>query len=222
MAVGDQIDSALQSALKKLRAGNKDFTQREESALQKHEKKLREKYGPAYFESLPKTVACKLLGTSSKVALDFHDRFDVPWEPHAKTVDLGAVARHLWGMLARHSAVIFKAEKAAKSRRAVEEFFPDAGENRDWQEECWKERALEFRDKRLLREESMLDADAVAKVTGRIADGWRDFGERLGKRFGPDAQQMFLETTRDIERDVAYLLGDDGDGSRDDAHPQIT
>lgn len=210
MAATEQVDQRALEALKKRRSGA-NLTQADERALKRYESELRQRYGQAYLRELPKKDYLAATGVSNKVMLEQAERLDLPWRPHDKTVDAWSMLARFHALIAEHAHGIYKLIRHARSKSAVEEFFPD--DQVDWQEECWKERALELRDKRAIREAAMLDAAAHSQIMGRVADSWRDFGERLGKRFGAEAQQMFLETWRDIESDVSILLADD-DGSR--------
>ena len=209
MAATEQVDQRALEALKKRRSGAK-LTQADERAIKRYETELRQRYGRAFISELPKKDYLAAAGVSNKVMLEQADRLDLPWRPHDKTVDGWAMLARFHALFVEHAQGIYKLIRHARNKSAVEEFFPD--DQTDWQEECWKERALELRDKRTVREGSMLDSAAHAQIMGRVADSWRDFGERLGKRFGPEAQQMFLEVWRDIESDVSILLDDD-DGS---------
>lgn len=212
MAGAEQLDPALVSARRKRQSGER-LTQREEIAWRRHERKLREQIGPGYVRALPKKDALAAAGVSNKSLLEWADRFDAPWRPHDKTVDGFALLRWACGLIAECSTAIGKHLKAKRNQAAVEEFLPDLAPL-DWQDECFKERAWELADRRLLRRKEMLHAAMVGEIHQRIAGRLQSLGDGLGKRYGEEAQRLFQQTWDDIAADVMRLI-DSGDGDDD-------
>lgn len=65
---------------------------------------------------------------------------------------------------------------------------------------------LELEQKR----RSLIPRDAARSVLGRIASLWRRYGERLGKRHGPEAVLSFNETFEEAKRVIDdELCGDE-------------
>jgi hypothetical protein len=211
MAANGSTDQRLEAALQKRQRGEK-LSQRDERLLKKHDAEQAQRHGAALFEACPKGDYLELAGVSNKVILDQSERLGLPWHPHARTVDVGAMLRRLHSIITENSLALSKAIRSRQSRPAMAEFFPDEQGGKDWQEECFKERALELADKRLLRRQEMLDAQAVAEIHRRMADRDVSFGEIIGKRFGPEAQLLFKKHKEDQEADVMRLIeGPDGD-----------
>ena len=212
MASNGSTDQRLEAALQKRQRGEK-LSQRDERALKKHDAEQAKRLGSAIFQSLPKGDYLTLAGVSNKVILDQADRLSLPWHPHARTVDVGAMLQRLHAIITENAFALAKAIRSRQSRSAMAEFFPGEDDGKDWQEECFKERAMELADKRLLRRQEMLDAQAVAEIHRRMADRDVTFGEIIGKRFGPEAQLLFKKHKEDQEADVMRLIeGPDGDG----------
>lgn len=216
MAAGDQNDPHLVSALKK-RRGGQPLTQREQNALAKFERAQREKFGLAYVKETPKKDLLAEVDVSNKTWLEWVDEFGAPWSPHSKTADSFALLRWSVGLIRECASAIRKHRKTVASKAAIDEFLPDVTEGTDWQDECFKEKALALRDDRYLREKALIDAAAFADVMLVDADGFRMFVEQLGKAAGPDLgpqlQTMALKWWTSFEGNVHRLLVRD-DGNR--------
>jgi hypothetical protein len=202
----------LAAALRKIRAGQR-LNQAEDRVWRRYEQQQRERYGRAYLEGLPKRDYLHLAGVANKVILEQAAKLNLPWKPHDKYVDVGAMIAAFHRLIADNPKGFYR----AANRAAMEEFFPDAAV--DWQEECFKERAIELADKRKVRRGEMLDATAVAAILGRIADRFSGFVEVLGQRFGDAAQRMAQQYWEDQEKDVQLLIAADGDGGSSDDVP---
>lgn len=206
----DAEQKGLVDALRKYRAGV-PLTQREERLARRYEQQQREKFGREYLHVMPKKDYLAAAGVANKVILEQAHRLALPWNPHEKTVDMAAMLAAFHRLIAENPKAFYRAANKA----AMTEFFP--GENFDWQDECFKERAWQLADQRKLRRGEMLDAAAVAEILGRIADRYSSFVEVLGKRFGEAAQRLALQNWEDQQADVERLLavGDDHDSSNE-------
>lgn len=210
-----QQATLLAGAREKIAAGMQ-LTQRELNVWRKHEKQLRDRYGRGYATECPKKDYLHECGTDNKTVLEQQERLSLPWVKGHKTVNLFEMLARFHKIIAANPAAFYRAAKADKS---LQEFFPDVNDE-DYQSKCWEEKYYALRDDRHLREQTMLPAPAIGEIFGRIADHLRAFGEDLGKHYGKEAQEMFLESWEDCQGDVERLLalGDDnGNGSDNSA-----
>ena len=179
-----------------------ELTSAEIRDYQKYEREVADKFGFKYATHCSKQIYHEQTGTVSKVVLEQAERLGLPWEKHSKTVNLFAVLRRFHAIIAENPVAFYKALHGDKTTT-----LGTLGPAHDFEAKFWEERFYAARDERLLREKTLVHADSISAVMGRIADHLRNFGERLGKQFGEDAQAFFLECLDECEQDINSVVG---------------
>lgn len=186
METTKQIDRDLAvQALEKRKRGLVP-TGREQAALRRIEKERDEDQRWEHYASVPKKHYVEMSGRQPKVLIDQAVRYGLPLK--GKTVDLSLVLRAFHDFLAKNARKLAKQEAAAAD---------------PWKEERTKLARLQ----RLEREGVLIRRDQVVEAAYKYGMVLRAAGDRLQRRYGPEAQEILEEAVREFEQEVRKAFG---------------
>ncbi len=187
----DQIDRELAAAALRKRQLGEAPTRQELAALRRIELATEERRRREYFATCSKRHYREFSGRQTKILHDQAALYGIPISQ--PTVDLAAVIRWLHDFLADNRQKL----------QATDGEDPMSGESTPalerWREEKWRLARLE----RQRVEQSQLPRDEIHELLGRVAGILRAMGDRLQRRFGPEAYNMLTEALDDADRHVA-------------------
>ena len=178
------------------RAAGKIPTPQEQAAVRRVRAAQEESLRIQYYKSIPKKHWIEMSGRQAKVLNEQATRYGIPL--HGPTIDLYRVALWLHDFLAENGTKLLKAETDESLLEG--EATPALEELRRVQCEI-KKRELAQIDRELIRREE------VNAVLVRVAAILRQGTEKLQKRFGPEAVDIFNEVLSQAEEE-AYRLAD--------------
>lgn len=182
-AASEQIDRELAAAALRKRQAGQQPDRRELAALRRIEKAREETDRQHYYATCPKKDYLRMAGRPTGSLHRQADLYGIPIR--GSPIDLAAVIRWLHDFLHERHHVL----------AAVDAADPMSGPPSPAFERWREEKYLLARLERQAREQSLLPRHEIHELLGRAAGLYRKLGERLQKRFGPDALEMLNETT---------------------------
>ena len=174
------------SALQKKKRGEK-ITRVEKSALNKVERDREERLRFEFYKTIPKRHYQQMSGRPAMVLNRQCDNYGIPLR--GNEVDLSEVLKWFHDFFADNanqiSRIIGSSEEELKGKALKEH-----------------EQALALQRKRLKDEEVLLPREDVHQNLIHLAGIIRRAGERLGKRFGENAQKILIDALVEFEREV--------------------
>ena len=193
-STSEQIDRELAArALDKRKIGQTP-TRAELRALKRYEKETEEARRRQYYATCPKKHYLELCGRSAKTVLQQADLYGLPLR--GGEIDLGAALTAFHDLLAANH----------RKLNAVDGEDPMTGEASPmlerWREQKYELAKLDVQE----RKESLLPRAEIHDLNSRIAGIIRAVGDRLQRRCGPDAFEIFSEGLDDAQRFIdAYF-----------------
>lgn len=207
----DKQAALAQAALPKLRAGKK-LTQREERAIEKVTAWNLYSKGLQFSEAVPKAVFVKWSDRTHKVLGDLADRYGFPFD--GDTIDQAAAWKAVLTYIVQNWRILHRSDEDPLL----------AGASQSLKDEYTREQIREKRSKATLaelevgeRRGQLVDREAFRAGIGPAFHVLREAADRLQRRFGTEALDIFNEALDEAqERAVAalaeYVAGRDDAG----------
>jgi hypothetical protein len=188
-------------ALAKLSAGQK-LNRSEQAALRRYEKASEERKRREYYRAIPQKHWRELSGRQAKVLNEQEARYGIP--VGRSVIDLALVARWMHDFLAANATKLAALDgddpmMAVGNSPALEEY-------RKWSAQAMKLKVLRL-------EQSLVPLSDIHEELVRLARLIRQASERLGRKFGAEAQEIVDEALDDWERELERWLGEEPETS---------
>ncbi len=191
----DQIErQQTADAIRKVVAGEK-LTAREQAVLKRHEKEREEKQRWEYYRAIPQKHWREMSGRQTKVLKEQATLYGIPFG--GATVNLPDVVRALHDFLAANARKLSSDDDLMSSDVSSPAL-----------ERYREARAALARLDLLERKGVIVRRDRVRESLARIAAVMRTAAERIGRKFGPEAEQAILEMFADCERDIEQYFAE--------------
>lgn len=186
-----QIDTVVALEVKLKQAKGVELTKAEESIVKAYDEQVVLSVRDDLLLNLPKGVYCKLASRHQRVVDDQAVRYQLPID--SAKIDLYQAVRRFHDLLAEWGPAI-KELQGAEGLLRTEKL----------RKECElldkKNKSMDLDNKR--KEDEFISRDALRNRMDWLANKLRTVSERLGKRFGSEAQVLLNHSIKQIEDDL--------------------
>ena len=209
-SISDEIDNQLVVAALRKRNASQRVTGQEREALKRWEKKRDEDQRWENYRKCPQKDFLVMSGRQAKQVREQAARYGMPFD--GRTINLPAFVKWVYDFLSKYARIIALAD--------AEDLGSQTGS--PWQEKLREETYYIRRLDRQKREGELVDRHVMHDGLARMAVVFRKIGERLERRFGPEAFAIYEEGLKVMEHEVNQLFADETVTETPEAKPAKT
>lgn len=189
-SISDEIDNQLVvAALQKKNAGER-ITGQEREALKRWERKRDEDQRWKNYHKCPQKDFLLMSGRQAKQLRQQAARYGIPWD--GRFINLPAFVKWVYDFLSKYARIIALAD--------AEDLGTQTGST--WQEKLREETYYIRRLDRQKLEGELVDRHVMHDCLARMAITFRKVGERLERRHGRDAFNIYEEAIKAMEHEI--------------------